>query len=107
MSVAVDKTPEEVGVRLRPRVPAEDTLTVQAPVMSTLTSAVEVEQMSEAEPPEMVPFSQVRAEELEVGNRLVEIIKLNKNTTKILFNIKYGSFNFSIFCNFSTKINFI
>ena len=42
MSVAVLNTPEEVGVRFTPRVPAEDTLTVQAPVILTFTSVVSV-----------------------------------------------------------------
>ena len=78
MSVAVDKTPEEVGVRLRPRIPAEDTLTVQAPVILTFTSVVEVSQMEEGLL-ETVLFSQVVAEELEVGERRLEEMKARRN----------------------------
>ena len=78
MSVAVDKTPEEVGVRLRPRVPAEDTLTVQAPVILTFTSVVEVSQMEEGLLGTVL-FSQVVAEELEVGERRLEETKAKKN----------------------------
>ena len=66
-------------MRLRPRVPAEDTLTVQAPVILTFTSVVEVSQILKAEPPEMVPFSQVRAEELVVGEKMLEQRKASKN----------------------------
>ena len=65
-------------MRLRPRVPAEDTLTVQAPVILTFTSVVEVSQMEEGLL-ETVLFSQVVAEELEVGERRLEETKAKRN----------------------------
>ncbi|MBR3323660.1 hypothetical protein IKG16_02115 [Candidatus Saccharibacteria bacterium] len=65
-------------MRLRPRVPAEDTLTVQAPVILTFTSVVEVSQMEEGLLGTVL-FSQVVAEELEVGERRLEETKAKRN----------------------------
>ena len=62
-----------------PRVLEEEMLTVQAPSILTLTSLVPVPQISLLLPPKTMPFSQVAAEELFEGERILDVTKARRN----------------------------